>query len=235
MTRPMLTIVFALAGAAPLAAQGTASTPPEVVSYGDAIIRVPADHATISVSTESHGDTAPDAQARGNAAMRSVQDAVAALKIKGIQVTTTGLYLSPDYIYRNNERIMKGFVGRHTITIQLDDVARAGEVLGAAVSAGATNVNGIAFSRRDRQALEQQALKQAVQVARARADAIAAGAGSAVVRIVRVSEQWGGPQAPIRVGGNLGGAAESLSVAPPPVAVGEVEVRAFVTLTAAIK
>ncbi len=235
MTRTALTIVFALAAAAPLAAQGTVPTPPEVVAYGDAVIRVPADHATISVATESHGDTAPDAQARGNAAMKSVQDAVAALKIKGLQVTTTGLYLSPDYVYKNNERIMKGFVGRHTITVQLDDVGRAGEVLAAVVNAGATNVNGIAFSRRDRQALEQQALKQAVQVARARADALAAGAGSSVVRIAHVTEQWGGSQAPIRVGGNLGAMAESSIVSPPPVAVGEVEVRALVVLTAVIK
>jgi hypothetical protein len=99
--------------------------------------------------------------------MKSVQDAVAALKVRGGQVTTTGLYLSPDYVYANNQQTMRGFVGRHTITIQVDDVSRAGEVLAAVVTAGATNVNGIAFSRRDRQTLEQQALKQAVQRPRA--------------------------------------------------------------------
>ena len=229
-----LAVILLLAAAAPLPAQTSAHVPATVVTLGEATIRVPADRATITVSTETHGATAPDAQARGNVAMKSVQDVVAALKVRGGQVTTTGLYLSPDYVYSNNQRTMQGFVGRHTITIQVDDVSRAGEVLAAVVTAGATNVNGIAFSRRDRQTLEQQALKQAVQVARARADALAAGAGSTVVRIERIAEEQAEVQVPIRVGGRAA-AFESVNVGAAPVATGEVEVRARVVLTATIK
>jgi hypothetical protein len=229
-----LAVILLLAAAVPLPAQDSAPVPATVVTLGAAVIRVPADRATITVSTETRGETAPDAQARGNAAMKSVQDAIEALKVTGGQVTTTGLFLNPDYSYANNERTMRGFIGRHTITIRLDDVGRAGEVLAAAVKAGATNVSGIAFSRRDRQTLEQQALKQAVQVARARADALAAGAGRVVDRIVRIAEEQVASERPIYYE-TRASSMEAVTVIGVPVAAGEVEVRARVVLTAVIK
>jgi uncharacterized protein YggE len=235
MTRLTLTIILVFAAAIPLAAQESAPVSATVVTLGEAIIRVPADRATITVSTETRGETAPDAQARGNAAMKAVQDAVDALKVTGGQVTTTGLYLSPNYDFANNQRTMRGFIGRHTITIRIDDIRRAGEVLAAAVTAGATSVSGIVFSRRDRQTLEQQALKQAVQVARARADALAAGAGRVVDRIVRIAEEQVASERPMYETRNAQMVGEAVTVSGVPVASGEVEVRARVVLTAVIK
>jgi uncharacterized protein YggE len=235
MKRLMLAVALVTSAAAPLAAQNAAPVPATVVTLGEAVVRMPADRATITVSTETRGATAPDAQTRGNAAMKSVQAAVEALKVTGLQVTTTGLFLSPDYVYANNQRTMKGFVGRHTITIQFDDVSRAGELMAAVVTAGATNINGIAFSRRDRQALEQQALKEAVQVARARADALAAGAGRVVDRVLQIAEEQVAAERPAGVGATMRVTAEAVTVTDVPVAAGEVEVRARVVLTVAMK
>jgi len=235
MRRFMLIIMLVLAAAASSAAQDSAPASATVVTLGEAVLRMPADRATITVSTETRADTAQDAQTRGNLAMKAVQEAVDRLNVAGSQFMTTGLYLSPDYVFTNNQRTMRGYVGRHTITIRVDDVSRAGEVLAAVVTAGATNVSGIAFSRRDRQTLEQQALKQAVQVARARADALAAGAGRVVDRIVRIAEEQVASERPMNVAGQAGMISESVTVSGVPVASGEVEVRARVVLTALIK
>jgi len=228
-------LILALAVTAPSAAQELAPASATVVTLGEAIIRVPADRATITVSTETRAETARDAQTRGNLAMKAVQEAVNSLKVAGSQFMTSGLYLSPDYVFTNNQRTMKGYVATHRITIRVDDVSRAGEVLAAVVTAGATNISGIAFSRRDRQTLEQQALKQAVAVARARADALAAGAGRVVDRILRIAEEQVASERLVNVAGRatmVGGMPDVTGV---PVASGEVEVRARVVLTAAIK
>jgi uncharacterized protein YggE len=54
-----LAVILLLAAAAPLPAQTSAQVPATVVTLGEATIRVPADRATITVSTETHGATAP--------------------------------------------------------------------------------------------------------------------------------------------------------------------------------
>jgi uncharacterized protein YggE len=237
MSRLLPALIFLLAATLPGWAQEAAPGPATLVTIGEGIVRVPADRVTVTLASETRGETAADAQNKGNTLMKAVQSAVADLKLAGGQVTTTGLMLSPDYIFTNNQRTPRGYVGRHTITIRFDDVSRASEVVAAAIGAGANNVSGVRFDRRDRRTLEQEALKQAVQDARARADALAAGAGRIVDRIVRIAEEQaaslaGGPNAPMF---RSGVAAESVMVTSPPIAEGDVEVRARVVLTVTVK
>ena len=236
MTRVLPIVILMLAGASPSWAQDTAPAPATVVTLGEAIGRMPADRAFITLSSETRADTAQEAQTPGNLAMKAIQNAVDGPKLAGGQFSTTGLWLSPDYSFANNQRIQRGYVGRHTITIRVDDGGRAGEVVAAAVGAGANNVTGIRFDRRDRQALEQQALRQAVQVARGRADALAAGAGRVVDRIVRIAEEQSAiTERPANVETKLSVTAESVVVSGAPIASGEVEVRARVLLMATVK
>ena len=60
---------------------------------------------------------------------------------------------------------------------------------------GATSLGGVRFDLKDRSRLEREALRLAVADARAKADAIATGAGRTIDRIVRIEEQGvsGGP------------------------------------------
>lgn len=232
MTRPLPVLVLLLAAAIPAFAQDPALGPATVVTIGEGVVRVPADRATITLSCETRAETAAEAQNKGNAQMKAVQAAIDGLRLAGGQVTTTGLMLSPDYAFANNQRTQRGYVGRHTITIRFDDVGRAGEVVAAAIGAGANELSGIRFDRRDRRTLEQEALKQAVQDARARADALAAGAGRVVDRIVRIAEEGAANAAP---GALTGFRTESLTVTGAPIAESDVEIRARVVLTVTVK
>ena len=237
MTRLSLLLMLVLSVAVPVSAQDTALGPATVVTLGEGIVRVAADRAVVTLSSESRGDTAAETQNLGNAQMKAVQAAVGGLKLVGGQVTTTGLMLSPNWVFVNNQRTQKGYVGRHTITIKFDEPGRAGEVVAAAIGAGANDMSGIRFDRRDRRTLEQEALKLAVQDARARADALAAGAGRVVDRIVRIAEEGAavstglGSPATFRAGGM----AESVAVTGAPIAQSDVEIRARVVLTATVK
>ena len=105
--------------------------------------------------------------------------------------------------FSNNQRVRRGYIDRHGVVVRFDDVGRAGEVITVATGAGATSIGGVGFNRRDREALEEKALRIAVGAARARASALAAGAGLTVDRIVKITEERAamsaaGPDAGIR-------------------------------------
>jgi hypothetical protein len=167
--------------------------------------------------------------------MKAIQAAIDSLKLVGGQATTTGLMLSPNWVFVNNQRTQQGYVGRHTITVRFDEPGRAGEVVAAAIGAGATDMSGIRFDRRDRRTLEQEALKLAVQDARARADALAAGAGRVVDRIVRIAEEGAASSAGSPATFRAGAIAEAVTVTGAPIAQGDVEIRARIVLTATVK
>ena len=88
------------------------------------------------------------------------------------------------------------------------------------------------FDVRDREIVEREALRLAVVDARTRAEAAAAGAGRAVDRIIRVEDMrdgGGGMPRPMMA------MARAADAATTPVEPGLVEIRARVTLTAAMR
>jgi uncharacterized protein YggE len=121
----------------------------------------------------------------------------------------------------------------NAIDVRVDKLDDLGRLLDSAVGAGATNVSGIRFDLKDRSAAEREAVRRAVADARARAEAAADGAGTKVVGVVRIEESSDRnvppPMPMMRMEARAAAAAET------PVAAGEIEIRATVTLTAAIE
>jgi hypothetical protein len=235
MARLLSILILALAAVVPASAQDATLGPATVVTVGEGIVRVAADRAVVTLSSETRGQTAAETQNSGNARMKAVQAAINGLELVGGQVTTTGLMLSPNWVFVNNQRTQQGYVGRHTITVRFDEPGRAGEVVAAAIGAGATDVSGVRFDRRDRRTLEQDALKLAVQDARARADALAAGTGRTVDRVVRIAEEGAAGSAGSPAAFRAGAMAESVVVTGAPIAQADVEIRARVVMTATVK
>ena len=75
-------------------------------------------------------------------------------------------------------------------------MALAGRIIDTAIQAGATQISGISLGLRDDEPARLQALRAAGQVARARAEAVAAGLG---VRLgaVLTADSSGGSAAPV--------------------------------------
>ena len=158
-------------------------------------------------------------------------------KIKGAgippeAVQTAAYDLQPEFDYANNRQTLRGYVARNTIEVRVDELPKLGDVIDIVVGAGATNVSGVRFDLKDRAAAEREALSMAVADARQRADAAAAGAGMKVERVLKIEEQRSIGMPPPRpmMSDARGEAQEARST---PVAPGEIEIRAAVTLTAA--
>jgi uncharacterized protein len=163
-----------------------------------------------------------------------VQDKLRAAGIPADAIRTTGYDVQYEWDFVNGKRVGRGYVARNAIEVRIDTIDRVGEYLEIAVGSGATSLNGIRFDMKDHAKLEREALRMAVSDARAKADAAAAGAGRSIDRILRVDEQ--GTVSPPMPVPYLRQAAQSAAAdAAPPIAAGQMEIRARVTVTAVLK
>jgi uncharacterized protein len=233
--RTTVVAVGLLICAADARAQATSSTPdyPVVVASGEGIVKRAPDRAWVSIAAESRAKTSREAQRMNAEAMSAVMAKLKGSGLAGDAVQTSAIDLQPEFDYANGRQTLRGYVARNAVQVRVDDLPKLGEILDAAVGAGATSVTGVRFDLRDRAAAEREALQHAVEEARARANAAAAGAGMRVERVVKIEEQRIEPVPPPRP---MMMTMRAEAAAPQtPVAPGELEIRSTVTLTAAIK
>jgi uncharacterized protein YggE len=217
-------------------AQQTPTPPaePVVVVLGEGHVSAVPDRAWITVGAESRAPSPREAQRRNTELMQPVQDKLRAAGIPADAIRTIGYDVQYEWDFVNGKRVGRGYVARNTIEVRIDMIDRVGEYLEIAVGSGATSLNGIRFDLKDQAKLEREALRLAVSDARAKADAAAAGAGRSIDRILRVDEQ--GTTAPPMPVPYLRQAAQTAAAdAAPPIAAGQMEIRARVTVTAVLK
>jgi uncharacterized protein len=206
---------------------------PVVIASGEAIVKRAPDRAFVTVSVESRARNPREAQRLNAEAMTAVlQKLKSGLPQDAIR--THGYDLEPEYDFNDGRRTLRGYLARNSVELRVDEIAKVGELLDIAVGSGATSVGNVRFDLKDRAGAEREALKQAVADARRRADAAASGVGMTVERVVRIEEQRARivpPPIPYAAMESRAAAAD----AAPPVAPGELEIRASATLVAAIK
>ncbi|HYT65889.1 MAG TPA: SIMPL domain-containing protein [Vicinamibacterales bacterium] len=228
--------ICVLAAASSFAQSATQPPPPPpavIVTNGEGIIKQAPDRAWVSIAAESRARTAQDAQRMNTDAMTAVVDKIKAAGIAADAIQTTGYNLQPEFDYANGKQTLRGYVARNQVQVRVDALAKTGDIIAAAVSTGATNVSGVRFDLKDRDSVEREALRLAVRDARRRADAAASGGDVAIERVIRIEEQRDvvdGPR-PMPMAAMRNEAAQAAV----PIEAGEIEVRARVTLTAAIK
>ncbi|WP_115047161.1 SIMPL domain-containing protein [Xanthomonas arboricola] len=190
-------LLLALSIAAGTAMTAHAQTP----SY-----TIPNDGTLLNVSAEAEAKRIPDIAtlsagvvtqaADGNAAMRQnaeqMSKVMAAIKAAGIadkDVQTTGINLSPQYIYKENQAPrINGYQASNTVSLKVRDISRLGKVLDALVAQGANDINGPSFSVDQPEPAYDEARVAALKKAQARADTYAKSLGLKVRRIVSISE-----------------------------------------------
>src|SRR5262245_3179022 len=218
----------------PAAAQTQTATEPVVVVSGEGIVKAPPDQAFVTIAAESRSKVPKEAQAANATAMTAVQQKLAAAGIPKDAIRTLSFDLQLESDWVNGRQVPRGYVARNSIEVRLDDITRVGEVIDLAVAGGATAVHNVRFDLKQRDMLEREALKRATADARARADAAASGVGRAIDRVIRIEEPTSGrPRPPMPT--MVMREAMAASAPPTPVAPGEIEIRATVTLTATLK
>jgi uncharacterized protein YggE len=211
-----------------------AQPPPSIVVNGEAVVQATPDRAFVNVSVESRDKNPGEAQRKTATTMAAVRKRLGETGVKPDQIRTVAYDLQLEFDFEKGRQIPRGYVARDALEVRLDDVAQVGPVIDASVAAGATNIAGVRFDLKERAALEREALKQAVADGRARADAAAAGAGVSVASVLRIEEQRiFSPPHPMPMMMKTAMAAESAPDTA--ISAGQIELRAQVTLTVALR
>ncbi len=230
---PAALLVFLVSPAFAQAPPGPPSQP-TIVTRGQAIVTARPDRAFVTVAAESRARVSAEAQKQNAAAMTAVLQRIEQAGVPKDAIRTIGYELHPEFDYANGRQTFRNYLARNTVEVRLDDIDRVGVVIDAAGTGGATTITGIRFDLRNRAAVEHDALRQAVADARGRADALAAGAGVSIDRVIRVEED-GAPFEPPRPMMRMAADAAVAGNVPTPVAPSTIEIHARVTLTVALR
>lgn len=217
------------ATAGPVGAQDTPREPLRTIDVtGTATVLRAPDRATVHLAVETLAPTAREARAGNAATMTTVLDAVERLGIDPTAVRTVAVSLSPRYRRGPDveEPTITGYHAANRVEIGVG-VDSVGQVVDAAIDAGANRVTGIQFELSDPEAAYHTALERATARARRDAETIAAALGETLGPVVRAST--GSAPSPVSRARTMeAGRIENM---PTPVSPGELEVRATVHIT----
>lgn len=188
-------LLLAIAGAANAQAAAGDGTLLSVSAQAEAT-RVP-DVATVSAGVVTQAADANAAMQANAKQMDGVMRAIRAAGIAERDIQTSGISLNPQYRYAENQPpVITGYQASNTVNIKVRDIAKLGKVLDALVASGANQVNGPSFEIDEPEAAYDEARREALAKARARANMYAETLGMRVRRIVSIDE-GGGFQPPM--------------------------------------
>jgi len=110
------------------------------------------------------------------------------LDIKTEDIKTSNYSIYPNYVYENNQNRIQGYNGNATISIKVKDVKKASEVITAATSAGANQVNGVRFEIDKPEKYREEARNKAIENAKQQAQKLASTLGIKLGNIVNIVE-----------------------------------------------
>ena len=173
--------------------------PRTITVVGEGTVAVEPDVAEVQIGVDMTGDTADEARAEVAKTMDAIMASLTALKIPKKDIQTSGFSI---FVERPTtpEGLPSDQVIYHVsnnVTVTIRDLAQAGDVLEAAIDAGANNIYGVNFSVGNPDPVMAEARRKASEDALARAQELAALHGVEVGEVVSISEVIGGNAVPM--------------------------------------
>jgi uncharacterized protein YggE len=226
LTALVLSTALALPALAPALAEGAAARSISVTGTGT--VETAPDMATLMIGVTTQAQTAAEALTANSAATEAVIARLTASGVEARDMQTSNLSINPNWAgYDSSTPTISGYVATNMLTVRVRKLDTTGAVLDAAVADGANTLNGMVFGLADPDPAYNEARKEAVADARAKAELLAAAAGVTL-----------GPVMTIADGGAMTDPApmyrDAVSASPVPVVGGELGLVANVTVTFAI-
>jgi uncharacterized protein len=168
-----------------------------VTVTGSGKVYLTPDIAYITIGVHTEGENAAEAVAANNTQSQKVIDALLAQGIaeKDIQTTNFSIYPQQEYDTDGKPTGKIKYIVDNSVFVTVRDIDNVGDVLDAAVKAGANTISGIQFDVADKTAALSEARAAAVNDARVKAEELADAAGVSVGEVQTISEYTsGGPQ-----------------------------------------
>ncbi len=170
-----------------------------VTVTGTGEIRVKPDIIQISFVLSAKNTHYTDMMQQADVQLNALRTALQHCEIEPEQLKTSDYSVRTEYEHLPDEngnyrQVFSGFVCRHVMMLELPlNMAKLAEILRAVENSLTEPEFHIAFTVRDRHAVEADALKAAAEQARCNAEALAAAAGIRLGKLVSVSNRSGTP------------------------------------------
>ena len=147
-----------------------------------------AETAYVSLGVQARSTDVREAQQQVNGGIERILSALIAggTAREDINTDNINIYMYSEYNEQGEERSY--YSASSMLTVRVNDPLLAGSVIDTAFDAGANVLNGISFGAENTDESEKEALKNAVENARMKAEALAAAAGVKLEGILSISE-----------------------------------------------
>lgn len=230
----LLLAVLLSACSSPLgsAAQTTSRT---LTVSGAGQISLKPDIAYVYVGVHTEKPSAAEAVSENNANTQKLIEALKAAGVDANDIQTTNFSIWQNTQYGPDGKPSgTNYAVDNTVYLTVRKLERLGDLLDAAVGAGANNINSIQFDVADKTQALSQARAEAVKTAKAQADELAAAAGVNLGAIQSIQYFDASPSPVFQGKGMGGGGAASADVAVP-INPGQMQITVTVTLAYEIK
>ncbi len=177
----LLVLALALGVSAAFADQTVAVT-------GNGEVLIAADTAVVSVGVNIRRPDALQAQGAANEVIASIRAALTGAGFDEEDISTGYVSLWGVYDYTGITETITAYNANSTLAVKITDMTRVGEVIDLAFGAGANTLDGVQFSVSDDAAAREQAMKNAVADAKAKAAILAEAAGIGELEIKSIQD-----------------------------------------------
>lgn len=161
---------------------------PRVSVQGEAKVEVIPDQLTVQFSVTQLADEVAEATASVNrrtaAALQAARDA----GVLDEDLRALAVSVQPQWDWREGEQLFRGHEATRVVRMMVRDIDAWPALLNALVEAGVDRVDSVEPSHSNQQMIARQALRSAVEDARARADVLADAAGAEVTEVFSIAE-----------------------------------------------
>jgi uncharacterized protein YggE len=223
-----------------LSACGTAAAPAASVRSmtvtGIGQVSIKPDIAYIYIGVHTEDPSASQATALNNTKTQALIEALKGAGVAADDLRTTNFSIWTNTQYDPVTNLPKGttYAVDNTVYVTVRDLPKLGDLLDAAVQAGANNVNSIQFDVADKTQVLSQARAAAVEAAKKQSQELASAAGVSLGNIQSISYYDSVPGPVYEAKGMGGGAMDAASVAVP-ITPGQMQITVNVTLTYELK
>lgn len=196
-----------------VSAQGTVTAAPDVA------------YITVGITTqEADMQKAQDSNAT---IMNAISTALKSAGLTDEDIKTTQYNAYPIYDYTSGTNKIVSYEVNNQVELTIKDINRVGEYIDIAVNNGANTTNSISFGILDEQSIYNDALKLAVETAKAKADTLATAGGVKIIGTMQMTEN--------SMGGDVireyaQAAPTDMASGSTPISTGDMDIKASVTV-----
>ena len=199
---------------------------PTVDVSGEGIVRVVPDEVTINIRVENTGENTKTLKEQNDATVNQVLKFLKKMNVADKDVRTEYMNLTKNYDYNSKTYT---FAANQAISVKLRDLKKYEDLMNGLLDTGINRIDGVAFSSSNKETLESQARKKAVENAKMKAAEYASVLNQSVGKAVSISEfQNSGDPRPMYKSMMMSESASGSDG--PSIALGEMEIRATVNV-----